>query len=205
MQGGRQGRLAATAEHFWAVDLVIVASSAGTLPIEVIDALLSLSAHDDGFDSFVAAGPIEDVLTYHPEAYMVPIADRCRRDATWARAVGGVGLDLHTWESLPEPLPSLIPRPKEPRERRRPLRSARKPRAKPPRRDGSREMFVVGQSPSPTSTPARASRPEHRFRARLLAQHTTRGRPIAGLSLLTSVATHLRLKSRLITWRRMGD
>jgi hypothetical protein len=127
-QGGRQERLAAEEHHFWAWRAVSSAVMDGTLPIEVIDALLNLPPDDEAFWSYVAAGPIEDMLTTHPDQYTDAVAHRCQQHTVWARAVGGVWLDRHTWDLLPEPLRSLITRPATPQQAQRSrVRTKRRP------------------------------------------------------------------------------
>lgn len=113
-QGDRQERAEAAEGHFWAWETVDRAVSEGTLPIEVIDAMLHDPSGDDGYRSYVAAGPIEDMLRVQPERYTDEVAARCRVDAVWAETVGGVWLDRRTWEALPDPLRELIIEPQVP-------------------------------------------------------------------------------------------
>src|SRR5690554_4518268 len=101
--GDRRERLDAD-EHFWAWEAINSAIFEGTLPLDVVDALLHLAPDDEAFQGYVAAGPVEDLLVTHPEKYTDAIAERCRQDGVWAQAVGNVWLDRRTWDSVPESL-----------------------------------------------------------------------------------------------------
>ncbi|MFS0699705.1 hypothetical protein AB6N24_06995 [Cellulomonas sp. 179-A 4D5 NHS] len=134
-QGDRQERAEAAERHFWAWETVNGAVGEGTLPVEVIDAMLHDPSGDDGYRSYVAAGPIEDMLRRQPERYTDEVAARCRVDAVWAETVDGVWLDRRTWEALPEPLRELIiePQLRVQAERTR-VRTGRRPSKRPSRR-----------------------------------------------------------------------
>lgn len=137
-QGSRQERLAAE-EHHWAWRAVSSAVMDGTLPIEVVDALLHVPPEDEEFWSYVAAGPIEDMLTTHPDQYTDAVARRCQQDTVWARVVGGVWLDRRAWDLLPEPLRSLIPQPAIPQHAERSsVRAKRRPSKRQAHRGRSR-------------------------------------------------------------------
>lgn len=129
-QGDRQERAEAAERHFWAWETVDCAVREGTLPFEVIDAMLHDPLGDDRYRSYVAAGPIEDMLRTQPERYTDEVAARCRVDVVWAETVGGVWLDRRTWEALPEPLRQLIVEPQLPTQAERTrVRAGRRPRA----------------------------------------------------------------------------
>ncbi|WP_152192452.1 hypothetical protein [Georgenia satyanarayanai] len=55
-------------------------------------------------------------MKVHPDRYVAAIADRCRRDPVWARAVGGVWLDRPTWDLLPDELRALMLEPPVPQQ-----------------------------------------------------------------------------------------
>lgn len=134
IQGDRQARADADA-HFWAWQDIDESVHDGVLPIEVVDALLHVLPDDDGYLGYVAAGPIEDMLRMHPEQYTDTVAQRCREDAVWARAVGGVWLDRRTWEALPESLRPLIAEPAVPQQAvRTRTRAGRRPSKRQSRR-----------------------------------------------------------------------
>ncbi|WP_413450859.1 DUF6869 domain-containing protein [Georgenia phoenicis] len=127
-RGDRQARLAQE-QHFWAADAVTDAAGDGTLPLELIDALLHLEPHDEALESYVAADAIEDVMRKHPGRYVAAIAERCRRDPVWARAVGGVWLDRSTWDLIPDELRALMLEPEIPQQVQR-VRTRRGRKAK---------------------------------------------------------------------------
>jgi len=109
--GDRASKQLAESEHSWARDAVHDAVDRGDLPLTVLDAMLHDPEGDESYRGYVAAGPIEDLLADHQEAYAGAIAERCRTDPLWAQAVAGIWLDRDWWLSLPEELRRLIPEP----------------------------------------------------------------------------------------------
>jgi len=106
-QGDRAQR--AEAEQFWWTwEAVHEGVTAGTLPVEMLDALLHLGDADAGFRGFVAAGPIEDALRYQAGVYAEAIAARCVADSVWAEAAQGVWLTDVEWAALPSELRRFI-------------------------------------------------------------------------------------------------
>lgn len=118
--------------HWWAVERLQEEVDEGTLPLSVLDALLKAPGSDEYWRSYVAAGPLEDLLEYHGGRYGGPIAEKCRADPLWAEAAGGVWLRREGWEALPETLQRLVPEPQ------RQLSKARKTRKSPSKRQQRR-------------------------------------------------------------------
>jgi hypothetical protein len=110
-QGSDGDRRIADRDHWWAWDAVHLAVRDGDLPVEVIDAMLHDPEADDWHRAYVAAGPIEDLLSDYADEYEDAIADRCRTDSVWARTVEHVWLEREDWEQLPDILRRLIPGP----------------------------------------------------------------------------------------------
>lgn len=102
-QGDRAQRLEAE-QTAWAWEAVEDGVAQGTLPLEVLDALLHHADVDEGFRGYVAAGPIEDVLRHQAELYAAAIAERCAVDPVWAEAAAGVWLSDVEWAALPPKL-----------------------------------------------------------------------------------------------------
>lgn len=100
-------RVAADTE--WARDIVEQEAWDGKLPIHVLDAMLSDT--DPVFLAAIAAGPIEDLLSYQPKKYAEPIRDKAVKDQRWAEAMKNVSVSIDTWEELPRQLKNLIPKP----------------------------------------------------------------------------------------------
>lgn len=96
-------------DYWWSWELVTDGATDGSLPVEVIDALLHHPDADDAFRGYVAAGPMEDALTYHPTTYGPAFAAKCDADSTWADTIDGVWLDDPEWSALPEVLRARIP------------------------------------------------------------------------------------------------
>jgi hypothetical protein len=107
--GDRQQRLLSE-EHFWAWEAVKDLIENDSRPVELIDALLHESRSEEGYRSYVAAGPLEDLLVLRPEFAEV-VAARSRHSPVWAEAAAGVWLDRVSWQRLPEGLQRLIPEP----------------------------------------------------------------------------------------------
>ncbi|RKS74132.1 hypothetical protein CLV35_2634 [Motilibacter peucedani] len=127
LRGSREQRLAAfDGPDLWAEDLVYEESSAGTLPVEVVDAMLHDPDGDAEFRSSVAAGPLERLLHAQPAAYAGAILERTGRDPLWVEALAGVWLDRMAWgqlaedmrRHLPEPPPEIAASKKDKRSRR---------------------------------------------------------------------------------------
>jgi len=110
-QGSDDDRRIADRDHWWAWDAVHLAVRDGDLPIEVIDAMLHDPDADDWHRAYVAAGPIEDLLSDYADEYEDAMAERCRRDRVWAETMGHVWLEREDWEALPDTLRRLIPGP----------------------------------------------------------------------------------------------
>lgn len=106
--GGRDERRSAE-DYWWSWEVVTEGVTDGTLPLEVLDALVHHRNGDAEFRGYVAAGPIEDALTDHPTSYGPMIAARCSSDASWAEAVESVWLSDQEWSALPEDLRRRIP------------------------------------------------------------------------------------------------
>ena len=115
-------------QHWWAVERLQEAGLDGTLPMAVLDALLKAPGSDASWRSYVAAGPIEDLLKSHGESYGAPVAARCNADPLWAEAAAGVWLSRDQWEALPGTLQRLVPEPE------RQLSKARKTKKRPSKR-----------------------------------------------------------------------
>lgn len=110
-RGSTHDRQRADAEHWWAWETVNRAVLDGNLPIEVLDEMLHDPDADHAHRVYVAAGPIEDLLSDHPEDYADLIAERCRTDRVWASTVEHVWLEPDDWRELPESLRRLVPGP----------------------------------------------------------------------------------------------
>ncbi len=107
-QGSRAERLEAE-KGDWAYGQVTDACGDGTLPVEVLDAMLTDPDGDADYRAYVAAGPVEDLLTDHLPSYADAFTDRSRRHRVWAEALTHVWLDRDVWEQLPEQLRRLVP------------------------------------------------------------------------------------------------
>ncbi len=123
-QGSAEDRLVADRDHWWAWDAVHAAVRDGDLPIEVLDAMLLDPQADDRHRAYVAAGPIEDLLSDYADEYEDDIAERCRTDRVWADAVAHVWLEREDWEALPDVLRRLIPNPVSATHAQRPVKRA---------------------------------------------------------------------------------
>ncbi|MEZ5378457.1 MAG: hypothetical protein R2733_18280 [Acidimicrobiales bacterium] len=88
------------------------AADSGTLPIGVLDALIQHPHGSPSFRAYVAAGPVEQILTTHADRYADELAERCRRDERWAETLAAVWLDKKQWRRLPDDLRRVIPQPK---------------------------------------------------------------------------------------------
>ena len=102
-QGDRAQRLEAE-KTAWAWEAVEDGVTQGTLPVQLLDALLHHPGANEGFRGYVAAGPIEDALSHQPGLYAAAIAERCAADAVWADAAAGVWLSDVQWAALPPQL-----------------------------------------------------------------------------------------------------
>jgi hypothetical protein len=111
-KGDRQDRLCAEADYWWAHETVSDAVRDGTLPLDVLDALVGDPEGDSDYRAYIAAGPLEDLLNEHADMYADPFADRARVNGLWAEALGGVWLDSATWTSLPQGLRPFISEPR---------------------------------------------------------------------------------------------
>jgi hypothetical protein len=111
-KGERQDRLRAEADYWWAHEAVRDAGLDGTLPLDVLDALVGDPEGDGDYRAYIAAGPLEDLLNEHADMYADAFADRARVNALWAEALGGVWLDSATWTSLPQGLRPFIREPR---------------------------------------------------------------------------------------------
>ena len=109
--GSAADRRLADAEHWWAWQAVDDAVEDGDLPLEVLDAMLHDPQADDDHRAYVAAGPVEDLLSDFPDEYADAIAERCRRDPVWASAVRHVWLAPEEWRELPAALRRYLPEP----------------------------------------------------------------------------------------------
>ncbi len=108
-------RRAARLRHEWVMDVVWSASmghdDAEGDPVELVDALLADPLGDERYAFYVAAGPIEDHLTNHPEPDLDRVETRRRTDPRWAFALRGVWMDRAGWERLPAGLREAVPEP----------------------------------------------------------------------------------------------
>lgn len=130
-QDTREQRLAAAdAPTRWAVDLVMEEALAGTLPVELLDALLTDPLGDAGYRCSVGGGLVEDVLTWHLPRYGEAIAVRARAEPVWIEALACVWLDRPLWEQPPGDAQHWV---KEP-----PKSGEQRPVSEQPRRPGRR-------------------------------------------------------------------
>ncbi len=95
-----------------AYELVEDAVTLGTLPIEVLDALVRHPEGSPIFRFYLAAGPVEDSLTKQQDRYADELATRCRQDALWTETLSGVWLSKKQWKQLPKDLRRVVPEPK---------------------------------------------------------------------------------------------
>jgi hypothetical protein len=109
-QGDHVGR-AEVEQPWWAWEAVDDGVREGTLPVEVLDALLHHDGADEGFRGSVAAGPIEGALAHQAGVYAAAIAERCAADPVWAEAAAGVWLTDVERAALPSELQQYIPVP----------------------------------------------------------------------------------------------
>lgn len=110
-RGSDADRRRADAEHWWAWEAVGEAVEDGDLPLEVLDAMLHDPAADAEHRAYIAAGPIEDLLSDFPDEYAAGIAERCRTDRLWSDTVAHVWLEHDDWLDLPADLQRRIPEP----------------------------------------------------------------------------------------------
>lgn len=110
--GERQHRLLA-AGSLWAWETVSDAASKGSLPLPVLDALVSDLAGGTDYRFYVGAGPLEDLLRRHADGYAQAFAERARTSAFWAEALNGVWLSPAEWAALPVQLRLCIPEPRD--------------------------------------------------------------------------------------------
>jgi hypothetical protein len=130
-QGDRESRQQAIAEHSWAWEAVSEEAADGSLPLEVVDAMLRDPMGDAEYRAFVAAGPIEEILSQWPDRYGEPIAARCRSDHLWSDAMHDVSLDEREARLVPIDLQVLLPTvaiASEPSSSARTARHAKRPR-----------------------------------------------------------------------------
>ena len=106
-------RQIADRDHLWAWEAVAEAAMDGSLPLSVVDGLLHDPEADDWYRECIAAGPIEDLLSYHAARHAKSIAERCEADPVWAWTMGGVWIDREQWLTLPASLRKLVPEPIE--------------------------------------------------------------------------------------------
>jgi hypothetical protein len=109
--GDRKERLRAD-DHWWAWEAVDEAAREGSLPLAVLDALVCDPAGDSDYRAYVAAGPLEDLLKLHADAFANGFADRIQTEQSWAEALRGVCLDHPEWSALPEKLRSIVAEPR---------------------------------------------------------------------------------------------
>lgn len=83
----------------------------------MLDALLHDPDADDRYRSYVAAGPIEELLRGRPDDYAELIAARCAADPVWAWTVTNVWVGRQQWLALPAGLRSSCRRPSSRRSR----------------------------------------------------------------------------------------
>jgi hypothetical protein len=110
--GGRHDRLRA-AGCLWAWETVSHAASKGSLPLPFLDALVSDPADGTDYRVYVGAGPLEDLLRRHADAYAQAFAARARTSNFWAEALSGVWLSPAEWTALPEQLRQWVPEPRD--------------------------------------------------------------------------------------------
>jgi hypothetical protein len=101
----------AAAASQWAVDLVEDAVRDGDLPVAVLDAMVRDPDGNAEYRAHLAAGPLEDLLAHHTDAYADAFAERCAADPRWAEALAGVWLEAAVWDRLPETLRRIVPEP----------------------------------------------------------------------------------------------
>ena len=133
-RGDAADRARADAEHSWAWEAVNDAVVDGDLPVQVLDAMLHDPLADDRHRAYVAAGPIEDLLTDHSEEYAVTIAERCDSDRVWAEVVAQVWLEPEDWDALPASLRRRVPDRRVPARRTSPATATGGHRKQAPRR-----------------------------------------------------------------------
>src|SRR6476646_6299960 len=109
-QGGQVQR-ADVEGPWWAWETVDDGVKDGTLPVEVLDALLHHDDADEGFRGFVASGPVEGALAHQAGVYAGAIAERCAADPVWAEAAAGVWLTDVERAALPSERQQYIPVP----------------------------------------------------------------------------------------------
>ena len=110
--GERQDRLLAGGS-LWAWETVSDAASNGSLPLPVLDALVSDVAGGTAYRVYVGAGPLEELLRRHADRYAQAFAERARTSALWAEALSGVWLNPAEWTALPEQLRQWVPEPRD--------------------------------------------------------------------------------------------
>jgi hypothetical protein len=101
------------ADGLWAWETVSDAASTGSLPLPVLDALVSDLAGGTDYRVYVGAGPLEDLLRRHADEYAQAFAERARTSAFWAEALSGVWLNPAEWTALPEQLRRWVPEPRD--------------------------------------------------------------------------------------------
>ncbi|WP_369132094.1 DUF6869 domain-containing protein [Modestobacter sp. I12A-02662] len=97
--------------HRWALDRVEDAVRDGDLPVDVLDAMVRDPDGDAEYLAHLAAGPLEDLLAHHTDAYADAFTERCAADPRWVEALGGVWLEAATWDRLPAALQRIVPEP----------------------------------------------------------------------------------------------
>lgn len=108
--GDRRARLSAEQTR-WAYEAVDDAIRDGSLPLSVVDALVCDPDGSSEYRAYVAAGPVEDLLTSDADTYGSAFAQRARLHDHWAEALRGVWLSSTDWAALPEDLRRFIPEP----------------------------------------------------------------------------------------------
>lgn len=102
MSGGERAQRVAADGHWWAVEAVedAVRTRAVGQVVDLLDQLLGAPQADP---VFLGAGPLEDLLTAHPEA-AASVAERCERSPhapLWRRAVAAVWLSGYHHDRVP--------------------------------------------------------------------------------------------------------
>jgi hypothetical protein len=82
---------------FWSWEEVD-AAMAHDDPLPLLDVLLRQAQADL---AYLAAGPLEALLTEAPDRWDAPVAERCRLDGLWREAVLRLGLSHEEWTRLP--------------------------------------------------------------------------------------------------------
>lgn len=109
--GERQDRLRA-ADSLWAWETVTDAALNGSLPMPVLDALVTDPGGDGDYRGYIGAGPLEDLLKSHADTYAQAFAERAGTSALWGEALSEVWLNPAEWRALPEQLRKWVPEPR---------------------------------------------------------------------------------------------